>query len=190
MSVKKLVLYSVLTLLFLSCDTLSQLANLANCNYAIQGLANPKVGGISISNLNNINELSATALLKLGTAVLSGSLPFSADMKIMATNPNTGTAQIEGLDWALDFENSNILKGSVSQRVTVPPKGNTVIPFNIQMDIMELTTGKSKDDIYKLVNSLLNVGESSSKVSFRINPKVMVGGNKISTGFITLSKAI
>lgn len=191
MKIKSIVIVLVFCLSCLSCDVLSNVASFVNCKYAIDGFSNPSIAGINVANVSNINSLNATSLLKLTTGIMSGSLPLSATLNIKAENPNTTVAKIAGLDWGIDMESTNILSGTLNQEVMVPANGGqTVIPLTIQTDILKLFQNDSKDHIIGFVNSLLNIGESSSNVSLRIRPSVMVGGQKISTGFITLNKSI
>lgn len=178
-------------LVMLSCDTLTQMTSFINCKYEFAGLSNPTVAGIDFSNVQSIDDLKPAALLKLTTGYMSGSLPLTTTVKVRATNPNTAAAQLEGLEWAIDLDNKNLLSGAVDQRIAVAANGGqTIIPVAIQVNIMDLIAGESKDNVLNLVNSFLHVGESSSKVSIRVKPIVMVGGQKISAGFVTLSKTI
>jgi LEA14-like dessication related protein len=174
---------------FLSCDVLSGVASFVNCKYEFAGFGNPSVAGISLSNITNVNNLNAVSLLKLTTGILSGSLPLSFTANIKATNPNSTAAQIAGLDWGIDLNSANILSGTLEHAVSIPGSGgHTVIPLTIQTDLLQLFKGESKDNILGFINHLLNTGEDSSNVAIRIRPAVMIGGQKISTGFITLSK--
>jgi LEA14-like dessication related protein len=116
----------------------------------------------------------------------------SLTVNVNATNPNSTNAEIEGLEWALDLENKTLFTGNVANRVSIPANGGkTLIPLSFQFDIMDVLKGESKDNILSFVQGVLDVGNASSKVSFKIKPSVMVGGQKISApGFITLSKTV
>lgn len=175
----------------LSCDTLNQMTSFINCKYEFAGLANPTVAGINFSNIQRVDDLKPASLLKLTAAYLSGDLPLSTTVNVRATNPNKTAAQLEGLEWAIDLDNKNLLAGVVDQRISVAANGGqTIIPVAVQVNIMDLIAGESKDNVLNLLNSFLHVGESSSKVSIRVKPIVMVGGQKISTGFITLDHLV
>jgi len=192
MKIRALIILSVLLLSFFSCDTLSKLVAFKNCNYELVNLNNTAVAGVNLNGLQDVKNLNATSLLKVTTAILSGKLPLTATVNVKATNPNTQTAQIAGLEWAIDLNSTNILTGNVNQKVTVPANGGqTVIPFNFQLDVMKFVKkGDSNDNIYGLVNNVLRTGEGSSTIFIRIKPTISVGGKKIQTGFITLKKTI
>ena len=182
----------VLCVSFFSCTTLSQLVAFKDCQYELVNLSNTSVAGVSLAGLQNINNLNAASLLKVTTAILSGSLPLNATVNVKAVNPNSTTAQIAKLEWAIDLNSTNLLTGNVNQKVSVPANGgHTVIPFNFQINVMKLfKKGEKHDDIYSFVNNVLRTGEGSSTVYIRIKPTVSVGGKNISTGFITLKKKI
>jgi LEA14-like dessication related protein len=174
---------------FMSCDVLSGMVSFVNCKYEFAGFSNPSVAGIDLSNIANVNNLNAVSLVKLTTGILSGSLPLNITVNINATNPNSAAAQIAGLDWGIDLNSTNVLSGTLNHAVSIPGNGGkTTIPLTIQTDLLHLFKGESKDNILSFINHLLNAGEGSSNVAIRIRPSIMVGGQKISTGFITLSK--
>ncbi|MDR2424668.1 MAG: hypothetical protein LBD59_08095 [Prevotellaceae bacterium] len=186
-----LLLAAFCCLSMLSCDVLSGVASFVNCKYEYAGLSNPGVAGINLNNISNVQNLNAASLLKLTAGIMSGSLPMSFTVNVKAVNPNASAAQIAGLDWAIDLNSSNILSGTLNDKVSIPANGGeTVIPFIVQTDLLALFKNESKDNILKFVNSLLNMGDSSSNISLRIRPSVMVGGQKISTNFITLTKNV
>jgi len=192
MKTKVLIVLSVLFLSFFSCNTLSQLTSFVNCNYELVNLSNTAVAGVNLAGLQDVKSLNATSLLKVTTAILSGKLPLNATVNVKATNPNNTMAQVEKLEWAIDLNNTNILTGNVNQKISVPANGGqTVIPFNFQVDIMKLVKkGETNDNIIGLANNLLKAGESSSTISIRIKPTVSVGGRNVSTGYITVKKKV
>jgi LEA14-like dessication related protein len=186
---KTIIILFVIGAIFTSCDVLSGVASFVNCKYEFAGFSNPSVGGINISNVTNINNIDPASLIKLSVGILSGSLPLSFTVNVNATNPNSTTAQIAGLDWGIDLNSTNVLSGTLNHSVSIPGNGGqTVIPLTIQTDLLQLFKGESKDNILSFINHLLNASESSSNVAIRIRPSIMVGGQKISTGFITLRK--
>jgi LEA14-like dessication related protein len=188
---KNLLVLFIIGTTFMSCDVLSGVASFVNCKYEFAGFSNPSVAGINLSNINNVNNLNAASMLKLTAGILSGSLPLSFTVNINATNPNSTTAQIAGLDWGIDLNSTNVLSGTLNHSISVPGNGGqTVIPLTVQTDLLQLFKGESKENIMSFINHLLNTGEGSSNVAIRIRPAIMVGGQKLTTGFITLSKSL
>jgi LEA14-like dessication related protein len=130
-------------------------------------------------------------LIKITTAFATKSLPLNATINVKATNPGNAAAAIQRLDWAIDLESKEILNGSVNQPINVPANGgSTIIPFSIGVDLFQLFGGETKDNLINLALNIANAGESTSKVSIRIKPTILVAGQPLSTGFITLSKTV
>ncbi len=174
-----------------SCSTLTQVASLLTCNYNLQTVTNFKFAGINLTNTQDITNLDPVAALKVTTTLLSGTLPLSATVNVGVTNPNVTAAQLAGLDWALFFEGVNILSGETQQQVYVAPNGgSSVVPFAVQIDLMELFKKESKERMLKFANGLLHLGESNSQVTMKIRPAISFGGQIYKTGYITLNKNI
>jgi LEA14-like dessication related protein len=188
---KILIVLFIIGTIFTSCDVLSGALSFVNCKYEFAGLSNPSVAGINVSNVTDVTKLNAASLLKITAGFFSGSLPLSFTVNINATNPNSTAAQIAGLDWGIDLNSTNVLSGTLEHSISIPGNGgNAIIPLTIQTDLVELFKSESKDNILSFVNNLLHTGEGSSNIAIRIRPSVMVGGQKIPTGFITLSKTL
>ncbi len=176
-----------------SCDTVQQALGFVNCKYELGGVANPAVGGISLSNITNLSQINATSMIRLTAALAQGSLPLSATVNVKASNPGATLAQIEKLEWAIDLENKELLQGVVNQRISVPANGGTTtIPFTLQLDLLKVSQGNSLNDMLNLALNLANAGDnsSSSKVAIRVKPTVMVAGKAISSGFITINQSV
>lgn len=187
----KFAVVAIACLSFLSCDVMSGVASFVNCKYEFAGFANPSVAGINLNNVTDVQKLGAASLLKLTAGILAGNLPLSATVNVKAVNPNGVAAQIAGLDWALDLNSSNVLSGTLNNQISIPANGgSSVIPLTIEADLLKLFKGESKDNIFKFINGLLNTGSGTSDVTIRIRPSVMIGGQKISTGFIPLTKSL
>ncbi|MDR2292696.1 MAG: LEA type 2 family protein [Prevotellaceae bacterium] len=188
---KKIKLFSgfILLVALVSCSALQSALQIVNCKYDIAGIANPTVAGIGLNNITNINQIKAMDLVKITAAFATKNLPLSVTINIKATNPGSVAATVQRLDWAIDLEQKEILKGAINQAINIPSNGGcAIIPVSVGIDLFQLFSGETRDDLLNFAMSIANVGESSSKVSIRIKPTVVIGGQPISTGFITLSK--
>jgi LEA14-like dessication related protein len=190
---KRIKLFSGFILLaaLMSCSTLQSALQIVNCKYNIEGVANPTVAGVSLNSISNINQIKTMDLVKITAAFASKNLPLNVTINIKATNPGNIAANVQRLDWAIDLEQKEILNGAINQAISIPANGGSVIiPVSAGMDLFQLFSGKTKDDLLNFAMSIANIGESSSKISIRIKPTVVIGGQAISTGFITLGKTI
>jgi LEA14-like dessication related protein len=181
----------VLFAALVSCSALQSALQIVNCKYDIEGVSNPTVAGVNLNNIANISQIKAMDLVKLTAAFATKNFPLNVTINIKATNPGSMAATVQRLDWAIDLEQKEILNGAVNQTISVPANGgSTIIPVSVGTDLFQLFNGKTKDDLLNLAMNIANIGESSSKISIRIKPTVVIGGQSISTGFITISKTI
>ncbi|MDR2064907.1 MAG: LEA type 2 family protein [Prevotellaceae bacterium] len=181
----------VLFAALVSCSTLQSAFQIVNCKYDIEGVLSPTVAGVSLNNITNINQIKAIDLIKLTAAFATKKFPLNITINIKATNPGRVAATVQRLDWAIDLEQKEILNGAINQTISVPANGGSaIIPVSVGMDLFQLFSGENRDNLLNLAMNIANIGESSSKISIRIKPTVVIGGQSISTGFITISKTI
>lgn len=180
-----------LCITLVSCAAVQSALQIVNCKYDLDGVVRPTVAGISLNNITNLSQISALDLIKITTAFASKNLPLSATINVKATNPGSVAATVQRLDWAIDLEQKEVLSGAINQAISVPANGGTtLIPVTVGIDLFQLFSGETKDNLLNLAMSIANIGESTSKVSIRIRPTVVIAGQPITAGFITLSKTI
>lgn len=173
-----------------SCTTLTQMASLLTCQYSLQNVAQPKLAGISLTNVNDVTKMDAVSVAKVATTLLTGSLPLSATVNLGITNPNQTQAALAGMDWTLFFEGVSMLTGSTTQPISVAANGGkSTVPLNIQIDLATLFKKDNRDQMLKFADGLLHLGEQNSTVTLKINPAVSFGGQTYKTGFIPISKS-
>jgi LEA14-like dessication related protein len=186
----KLFLGFLLFAALVSCSAVQSALQIVNCKYDIAGVASPTIAGVSLNNITNLSQINAMDLLKLTTAFATKNFPLNVTINVKATNPGNIAATVQRLDWAIDLEQKEILKGAINQTISVPANGgSTIIPVSVGIDLFQAFSGETKDNLLNLAMSIANIGESSSKVSIRVKPTVVIAGQHVSPGgFITLSK--
>ncbi|MDR1198749.1 MAG: LEA type 2 family protein [Prevotellaceae bacterium] len=190
---KKIKLFSgfLLFTALLSCSALQSALQIVNCKYDIEGVANPVIAGVSLNNITNSGQIQAMDLIKLTAAFATKNFPLSVTVNVKATNPGNIAATVQRLDWAIDLEQKEILNGTVSEVISIPSNGGSaIIPVTLGVDLFQLFKGETRDNLLNLAMNIANVGESSSKVSIRIRPTVVIAGQSLTAGFITLSKTV
>ncbi|MDR3226404.1 MAG: LEA type 2 family protein [Prevotellaceae bacterium] len=180
-----------LCITLMSCAVMQSALQIANCKYDVDGVVRPTVAGISLNNITNLNQINALDLIKITAAFASKNLPLSATINVKATNPGSVAATVQRLDWAIDLEQKEVLSGAINQAISVPANGgSTLIPVTVGIDLFQLFSGETKDNLLNLAMSIANIGENSSKVSIRVRPTVVIAGQQVTAGFITLSKTV
>ena len=173
-----------------SCSTLTQMASLLKCQFDLQNVTQPKLAGISLTNVQDATNLDALSLARVATSLLTGSLPLSATVNLGVTNPNQTQASLAGLEWALFFEGVSMLTGATQQQIAIAPNGGkATVPFTVETDLAQLFKKENRDQMLRFADGLLHLGEKNSTVTLKVNPAVSVGGQVIRTGFIPISKS-
>jgi LEA14-like dessication related protein len=187
----KLLFGFILFTALLSCSELKSALQIVNCKYDIESVANPAIAGVSLNNITQLSQINTTDLLKLTAAFATKNFPLSVIVNVKATNPGNIAATVQRIDWAMDLEHNEILNGAINQMINIPANGGSaIIPVTLGVDLFQLYKSETRDNLLNLAMSIANIGESSSKVSIRIKPTVVIAGQTVSTGFITINKTI
>ena len=119
------------------CTAVREVANLRKVQFAIDRVANPQLAGIDISKFESYEDLRATDVLRLGSALSDGKLPLVFTLHLEATNPqsNDANARLTEMDWILLLEDKETVSGRFQQEVVLPPGEPTDIGLNIELDL-------------------------------------------------------
>jgi len=187
---KKIVLLSVLVLLINGCSILSELAAFTKCEFRLHSFQPPEVCGINISQKSSWSDFSFMEGQKIVTQVMKKSLPFEITVNIEARNPGATLAAVNSIQWIALLDELQLAQGTVSQRVEIPPSGGvSQIPVRVQADLFEYLEGDNPRAMLDFALNLLNQGDQSSKISLKIKPSVLIGGQEIPyPDYFTVSK--
>lgn len=174
-----------------SCDEAEKIFNLTSCKYELDGVTNPKVAGVSFSNISSVSDVSVLDVIKLTAAYSSKSLPLSANINVKVVNPNSSEARLHKFDWAIDLEQKEIVRGTSSRLISIPSNGSELVPLEVNVDLMDVVQNGSLNDLLQLALSFAGMGEESSDLSVRIRPTVTIAGQDFtSPKFITVKKTV
>jgi hypothetical protein len=178
---RKIFLVIVLTIVFISgCAVVNTFQNIARLKYGIQSTENYRLNGIQVDNKKSIKDFTPLELLKLTSGIAGGALPATFTINVEAANPNDGKGGYPGTDinivkfpWRLFLNDKEIAGGNITNPVSVPGKGESVIiPLHIRIDIMKLIKEKSYEDIILLVQKLGGIHGSTSNIKLLIKPSL------------------
>lgn len=179
-------------MVFSSCRTIRELKSLSKCQFRIQSIRNTKLAGINIQNLRSYTDLSFAQGAKVTAAYLSGNLPLQFTMDVQVKNPNQELAALNRLDWIALFDQTELLQGTVSQRVAVQPNGGiATIPLSISCNVKKVLDRLKKD---KALNSGFELADEQNRpkrLALKLKPSITVGkkGKSIPyPGYITVKK--
>jgi len=183
---KKIVaLFGVSVFLF-SCNVAKQVTAMyaiTQCRYLIESIANLTLGGINLQNVNNISSLNplAAANLLAAFATPNGSLPLDFTLNLDVTNPGTQTALLNSANYILEIDGMQMTQGAVNHQIQIGSGQKATLPIDIGFDLKKVMSGHSLDAIKNLAFNFAGIGSSSSNVTLKLQPSLMVGGTPVNS---------
>jgi hypothetical protein len=164
-----------------SCNVVKELAqgltNLTRCSFKLQSVSDFKLAGISLTGKNSLGLGDAAKALASFTR---GELPAGFVLNVGVKNPNDGTggttkaaAVMTGFAWNLRLDNTPTISGNIADPIKIPAAGQeTVIPLNMNLDLMKFFKDKGYDKILNLAMALGGAQGSASRVTLRATPTI------------------
>lgn len=144
----------------------------------------------NLLNVNSFSDVSVVDLAQLGLAFKSGNLPLKISFNIEAQNPNEKLAALEKLDWILEVDKTDYLKGTTNERFEIAPNGGVnTLPITTSLDIREALGKESIKSIINLVAAVKGDNQEQSRIRLKIKPRFKIAGITMAyPGFIKLGK--
>jgi len=120
------------------CTAFREVANLRKVQFSINRVAQPRLAGIDLSEAQSYDDLRATDVLRLGSALSNGTLPLSFTLHLDAENPssNSVNARLTQMDWTLLLEDKETVSGRFEREVVLAPGEPTDVPFDVELDLV------------------------------------------------------
>lgn len=154
--------------------------NAERLKFKLGGIEKITVGGMNLSNVTSIDQLSITQSAGLLATLASGPLPTSLTVNLIAKNPDTypgGTKEssslIKGLDWRLIVDGTELITGEIDKTIEIPGVGKQVtIPIPVKVDLFKMLGDGGLEKVINLVNAMNGTSGASSRVSLKIKPTI------------------
>lgn len=162
-----------------SCDLAKQagkIANLINCQYKIENVANLQLAGVPIQGKSSLGQLGVAEAAKIASAFLGGQMPLSLTVNMGVKNTSSSAAGFTAVKYILALDGQQINTGSINNNFTVNANSTNMLPISTSIDLKQAFAGKSKD---ALINLALNLAGQSSKptmIGLKIKPSFLVNG--------------
>ena len=190
---KKIILFFGVVTICFSCDVAKQLTGayaLTQCKYDYNSISGLTLAGVNLQNVNSIsslNPLSAANLLAAFTSS-SGSLPLNFTLNLDATNSGAQTAILNGANYILEIDGLEMTRGLFNQQIQIASGAKSVLPIAMAFDLKKVMSGQSLDAMKNLAFNFAGIGNASSKVTVKLKPSFILGGNTVSApDFIPIS---
>jgi hypothetical protein len=189
---RKLHLLCGLAVILFSCDVAKQIAGSAlafsQCQYSYQSVSGLTLAGVNLQNVSSLSSLNPLTAVNLASALTSKTLPLQFTLNLNVKNPNAQAAALSGLQYILEIDDVQMTQGALNQAVQVPGNGTAILPVSMAFDLKSVLSGKSADAVKNLAYNFTGLGDSPSKVTFRLKPSMNIAGQTIvSPVFIPVS---
>ena len=156
-----------------ACQTLRQVANLRNVDFAIDDVDNAELAGIPLDQIQGPNDVRFSDLGRLGTALARGEMPMRFTLMLGANNPaeNEMDARLVRMDWTLLLENRETISGTFNKNVVLPAGQVTTVPIEMRLDLLDFFE-RGGQDLLELALSVAGVGGEPKNVSLRARPSI------------------
>ncbi len=181
--IKEILLPVLLILLlgFQSCSVLEQTKEyerFIECKFSVSAVEVKEIAGISMENLDNLDDLGIAQMMTITQRLFTGELPAKIEIGLRATNNNPKQASISGMEWITMLKEEELLSGYIQDEVVVPPGSSTTFTVVANLDLMRLLKSESFQDIAGFVFSNDKKAEMRKiGASLRIKPYYKVGSN-------------
>ena len=153
-------------------SSLSNVYNLANCDYKYHSISN-----LAIMDMNLSNGLTPLMIPKVLT-ILSGnasSIPLNFRLNIDVKNPNSGAAAFQSLNYIISIDDIQFTTGNFRQAFHVDAGDTRMLPMDIGFDIAELMKNNSRSAVENILKNFLGLSDTASKVTVQLKPSFKVG---------------
>lgn len=191
----KILYYAVVVLFISSCGINKQakeLKALENCKYEIKSADSVFIAGKPLSTFINKGNIDLTNMSSLAFAMLRKNIPLTGRMNLKIQNPTSQTAGINQFEYLVLFQNKEIAKGFVDQKVLVEPGKEVLVPVAINANIYQLLSDETAlNELLNLFNNNDSKTKATGLVTVKIKPTIALGNKLINyPGYITIDKEI
>ncbi len=190
------ILYQLAIILLLSSCGINKQAKelkaLEDCKYEIQSADSIFIAGKPIKAFINNGNIDLSNAPSLAFAMLRKNIPMKGIVNLKIQNPTSHIAGINQFEYLILFQNKQIAKGFVDQKVLVEPGKEVVVPVSVNANIYDLLADETTlNDLLNLFNNNDSKDKATGLVTVKIKPTIALGNKLINyPGYITVDKRI
>ena len=166
------VLLCVCCLLVYSCSVVKQSKVLAKCSFAVTGLSDFYIAGINLDKVKDINQLNVLDAMKIVSAITNKTAEIKFKVGVDVKNPSNQQATINKIQWIVEYEGEELLRGSYSQTIVIQPNATTTVKVPVMYDAAKLLKERSLKDVYELYQNIMGNGQEKSHVILKVKPTI------------------
>jgi hypothetical protein len=155
------------------CATLREVAALRRVAFALDGISDVRVAGVSLKPGLRYADLGITDTARLAGALRTRSVPIEMTLRVRADNPpdNPSAARIVSLDWKLFVEDRETLAGAVAGGDPIAPGTPAYVPIAVRYDLLAHGSRGARD-LFDLAIGIAGLGGTPRDVRIELRPVV------------------
>lgn len=160
-------------ILLSGCQTLREVANLREVDFALDQVTDARLAGVEISRIRSYQDLRITDIGRVGSALANGELPLQFDLHVLAKNPaeNQFNARMVQMDWTLFMNNRETISGVLNQRFVLTPGEARSIPLHLELDLLDFFEGGARD-LIELALAVTGQGPGPEQIRLEATPTI------------------
>lgn len=156
-----------------ACQTLRQVANLRNVNFAIEAVEEAELAGVDLSSIQGRSDVGVGELGRVGAALAQGRMPLAFTLVLGAQNPaeNEVAARLVEMDWTLLLEDRETISGTFNQEVLLPAGETKSVPIEMRLDLLQFFD-RGGQDLLDLALAVAGLGGEPKNIKLRARPSI------------------
>ena len=193
MKIKTIILSMTIVFMLSGCDVLNQITQMATfskCEFKTANVENLTMGGVDVQNVKTLSDVNFLTIGGLLKTLATGKLPLNFTVNLEAKIPNTTLAAMNKIEWIVEIDSVEFTRGVINERIEIQPNGTSLVPINVQSDLLEIAKGKTGKSALNLGLNLAGVdGTPTTRLTIKIKPTIMIGSFPMEyPGYIKVSK--
>jgi hypothetical protein len=155
------------------CATLQQIAALRQVDFALRGVRNGELAGVSLARVANYRDLTAVELGRIGYALARNELPLEFQLDIAGLNPpdNRTTATMVRLAWSVFLDDRETVSGVLDTNYVFPPGQEVVFPLAVSLNLRRFFDGPA-ESLVNLAAGLAGIRADPTRITVRATPTI------------------
>ncbi len=191
---KKTLMILFVTMGLVSCDVLTQVAqvaNLANCKFSFDSVDQIQMLGVNLSKGMSKSDLNVGQLLNLTNAIMNRKLPVTFNVNVDVNNPNNIAAAMNKMDYVVSLNGKEVDSATLNQNLNVPAQSSSTVSIPVTTDLFQMFSGDSADAIVNLAFKLAGASSDPVKVGLKVKPYITINNQQLAyPDFISMSKTL
>lgn len=191
---KKTLIILFVTIGLVSCDVLTQvaqMANFANCKFNFNSVDQIQMLGVNLSKGMSKSDLNAAQLLSLANSLANRKLPVSFNVNVGVNNPNNIAASMSKMDYIVSLNGKEVISTTLNKSVNVGANSSSVVSIPITTDLFQLFSGESADALLNLAFKLAGASSEPVNVGLKVKPYISINGQQLAySDFISMNKVL